>query len=85
MLEELGVPYEYHRVDVRNGGTRTPEFLAIRPGGKLPAIDDDGFRLSESVAITFYLADKYRRELLPACLDSGLRDRPVYQRAASGG
>lgn len=59
MLEELGVPYEHIDLSTQGGGTRTPEFLKINPAGHIPAIDDDGFRLSESMAINLYLAKKH--------------------------
>ena len=42
----------------RDGGTRTPAYLKINPAGHIPAIDDDGFALSESMAINLYLAKK---------------------------
>lgn len=58
------MPYEYHRVNTRDRTSRTPEFLAASPEGKVPAIDDDGFRLTESIAINFYLAEKYRPDLM---------------------
>jgi glutathione S-transferase len=75
MLEELGVPYEYHFTKPREG-TRTPEFLALYPGGTVPVIDDDGFVLAESVAINFYLAEKYN----PAFMGRNLQERAlVYQ------
>jgi glutathione S-transferase len=61
MLEELGIPYEYHLTKPRED-TQSPAFLAINPGGTVPAIDDDGFRLSESIAINFYLAETYKPE-----------------------
>jgi glutathione S-transferase len=63
MLEETGVPYEYHLVKVREGGARSPEFLAVSPGGKIPALVDGDVRLAESMAINFYLAEKYRPEM----------------------
>ena len=59
MAEELGIEYENIPIDFANDGTRTPEYLAINPNGHVPAIDDDGFILWESMAINLYLAKKY--------------------------
>ena len=59
MAGELGLSYELVRVDFADGGTRRPEYLAINPNGHIPAIDDDGFNLWESMAINLYLAKKY--------------------------
>ncbi len=70
-LEELGLPYEAHRVDIGQQESRTPEFLSLNPNGKIPAIiDPDGpggrpIGLFESGAILLYLADKCGR-LIPA-------------------
>jgi glutathione S-transferase len=58
-LEELGVPYEFVLLDMQAGAHRQPEFLAINPMGKVPAIVDGDFQLWESGAILFYLAQKY--------------------------
>ena len=63
-LEELGLAYEAHRVDIGTGENLTPEFLSLNPNGKIPAIiDPDGpngkpLGLFESGAILLYLADK---------------------------
>ena len=71
MLEECGLPYRVHAVDIGKGDQFTPEFLAISPNNKIPAlIDSDGpdgspFTLFESGAILIYLAEKTGR-LLPA-------------------
>ncbi len=70
MMEELGVPYEIHPVNIGKDEQFKPEFLAISPNNKIPAIvdtDADGGALSvfESGAILIYLADKYGR-FLPA-------------------
>jgi glutathione S-transferase len=56
---ELGIDYEHIPVEIGDAGARTPEFLAINPNGRLPAIVDDGLVLVESLAITLYLAKKH--------------------------
>ena len=58
-LEELEVPYEFVLLDMQAGAHRQPEFLAINPMGKVPAIVDEDFKLWESGAILLYLAEKY--------------------------
>ena len=65
MLEEVGVSYEYRRVDTRAGQSRTPEYLRMHGGGKVPVLRDGDVVLGESMAINFYLAEKYGPELLP--------------------
>src|SRR5471032_2627938 len=71
MLEEIGLPYEAHVVRFENNDQTSPEFLALNPNGKIPAIvDPDGpggkpFGLWESGAILMYLAEKTGR-LMPA-------------------
>jgi len=72
MLEELGVPYENVRVSFM-GDAQKPEFLAINPNGKIPALDDDGLVLFESLAINLHLARKYGKELWPASPDDQSR------------
>jgi glutathione S-transferase len=59
MAEELGIPYELVSVDYRAKETRTPAFLEVNPNGHVPAIDDDGLRLNESMAINLYLARRH--------------------------
>ncbi|HLK25816.1 MAG TPA: glutathione S-transferase family protein [Caulobacteraceae bacterium] len=59
LLEELGRPYEVKVVDVRAGDGQKPEYLAINPMGKVPAIRDDDEVVSETGAIGIYLGDKY--------------------------
>ncbi len=63
MLEETGAAYEYHLVKVRDGGARSPEFLAVNPGGKIPTLVDGDLVLAESMAINFYLAEKHKPEM----------------------
>lgn len=71
-LRELDVEFESINVDQTRGEHRRPEFLALNPAGKLPALVDGDFVLTESVAIVLYLAEKYpEKGLLPA----GLRAR----------
>ena len=71
MLEEIGLPYEPHLVDIMQGESHTPEFLSLNPNGKIPAlIDPDGpggepLGLFESGAILLYLADKTGKFIAP--------------------
>jgi GST-like protein len=70
-LEELGLPYEPHLVDILKNESHLPEFRALNPNGKIPAIvDPDGpggkpIGLFESGAILLYLSDKTGK-LVPA-------------------
>src|ERR1041384_2751905 len=66
MLGELGLNYDYKDYLPRAPETRTPEFRALNPNGRVPVIDDDGFVLSESMAINLYLAKKYKSPLYPS-------------------
>jgi len=59
MAAELGLPYEHLDYAPRSPETRTPQYLALNPNGRVPTVDDDGFVLSESMAINFYLARKH--------------------------
>ncbi|MEA5623326.1 glutathione S-transferase family protein [Nostoc sp. UHCC 0251] len=71
-LEELGVPYEFVKLDMQAGEHLKPEYLAINPVGKVPAIVDGDFKLWESGAILLYLADKYGKTAL------SLEERAVF-------
>lgn len=65
-LEELGLAYRTHAIDIEKGEQFSPDYLKISPGAKIPAIvdHDNGTVLTESNAILFYLAEKTGR-LLP--------------------
>jgi GSH-dependent disulfide-bond oxidoreductase len=71
MLEELGLPYRVNLVRFFEGENKRPEFIAINPNGKIPAIvDHDGpsgkpLAVFESGAILIYLAEKTQSDLLP--------------------
>ncbi len=60
MLEEVGLPYAVHKIDISKGDQFTPEFVAINPNSKIPAIVDteSGISVFESGAILIYLAEK---------------------------
>jgi GST-like protein len=69
MLEETGLSYSVHPVNITKGEQHRPDYLAINPNGKIPAIVDrdleGGFAVFESGAILVYLAEK-AEQLLPA-------------------
>jgi glutathione S-transferase len=61
LLTQLGVPFERVELDIVKGETRTPEFLAKFPNGRIPALEfEDGRLLFESNAILWYFADGTR-------------------------
>ncbi len=65
LLEELGVPYTAHAIDIATGAQRSPDFLKIGPNNKIPVIvdRDNGVSIMESGAIMIYLAEKYGKFL----------------------
>jgi glutathione S-transferase len=76
-LQELGADFEPIRVNLLAGEHQRPEFLKIKPAGKLPVLVDGDWVPTESVAIVLYLAEKYSdKGLLPA----GLNERAQVNR-----
>lgn len=63
-LEEAGVQYQTKSIDFRAGEHKSEAFLKINPNGKVPALTDGDFTIWESVAISNYIADAYKPELL---------------------
>lgn len=60
MLEEVGLPYNVHKIDITKNEQFTPEYIAINPNSKIPAIvdQDTDIKVFESGAILIYLAEK---------------------------
>lgn len=58
-LEEIGRPFGLRRFSTRDGANRTPEYLAINPRGRIPALAADGFVLTEAAAILAWLARRH--------------------------
>jgi GST-like protein len=79
MLEEIGLAYEVHPINIGQGDQFKPEFLAISPNNKIPGIvdRDNGYKMFESGAILIYLADK-AGQLLPRT-DDYLKRMDVVQ------
>lgn len=65
LLEELGVPYTTHAIDISKDEQFAPDFLKIAPNNRIPAIvdNDTGIQMMETGAIMLYLAEKYDRFL----------------------
>ena len=59
VLEELGVPHDKKKVDLRAGEAAKAELLKVNPNGKVPAIVHDGVAIWESSAITMYLGETF--------------------------
>jgi len=74
IAEELGLAYDHVPVEIGEAGARRGEFLALNPNGRLPFIADGDFVLTESLAITLYLAKKYAHgALYPAAREDEAR------------
>jgi glutathione S-transferase len=58
MVEETGLPYERQRIDIHAGEQSTPEYRAVNPMMKVPALVDGDVRVAESAAICTYLAER---------------------------
>ncbi|GAB0113913.1 glutathione S-transferase family protein [Acidisoma sp. C75] len=71
-LEELGLDYALHGVNIRKGEQKAPSFVALNPNAKLPVLVDGDLVLTESAAILVYLAEKTGR-LLPAAGEARAR------------
>src|ERR1700692_778188 len=70
MADELGLDYRHLPIEIGGDGARAPGFLALTPKRRLPVVVDDDFVLSESLAITLYLAKKHANgTLYPATLE----------------
>jgi glutathione S-transferase len=59
MLEELGEPYDIHLLSLKQGEQRQPDYLAINPMGKVPALRHGDVVITENAAICAYLADEF--------------------------
>ena len=59
LLEETGHPYERVLTDISTGAQKTPEFLAVNPMGKVPALGDGDVAIAESAAICAYVAERF--------------------------
>jgi glutathione S-transferase len=59
MLEEIGEPYDIHPLDLKAGAQRAPEYLAVNPMGKVPALRHGDTVITEVAAICTYLADAF--------------------------
>src|SRR6202043_2803733 len=59
LMEETGQPYERVLTDISTGAQKTPDYLAINPMGKVPALRDGDTTLAEAAAICAYVAERY--------------------------
>jgi len=64
MLEEVGEPYDIHPMSLSKGDNRAPDYLAVNPMGKVPALRHGDVVITEAAAICTYLADEFPRAKL---------------------
>ena len=73
MLEELGVPFDLHVLDLQKGEQKAPDYLAINPMGKVPALRHGDAIITETPAICLYLADAFPEAGLTISVGDPLR------------
>jgi glutathione S-transferase len=78
MMEETGQPYERVLTDLSAGAQRKPEYLAINPMGKVPALRDGEATLAEAAAICAYVAERYPQAKLAPPVGDPLRAKYLY-------
>lgn len=78
LMEETGKPYERLLTDISSGAQKRPEYLAINPMGKVPALKDGEAVLAEAAAICAYVAERYPEAELAPRLGDPLRARYLY-------
>ena len=74
MAKELGLAFEHVPLMMGDAALKQPAFLKINPAGRVPAIDDDGFVMAESLAINLYLARKYGDRASPSLAPASLEE-----------
>jgi glutathione S-transferase len=75
MLDETGAKYDIVPIDLQKKEQKSPEYLAINPAGKLPALADGAVHVFENAAIGLYLGDKFPEANLAPPIGSPLRGR----------
>lgn len=73
LLEELGVPYDLHVLDIRTGEQLKPDYLAVNPMGKVPAISHRGVVVTEQAAVALYLGDLFSEAGMAPAIDDPRR------------
>ena len=74
MAKELGLTFEHVPLMMGDAALKQPAFLKINPAGRVPAIDDDGFVMAESLAINLYLTRKYGNRASPSLAPASLEE-----------
>ena len=78
LMEETGQPYQRVLTDISAGAQKTPEYLAINPMGKVPALRDGDATLAEAAAICAYVAERYPEAKLAPAIGDPLRAKYLY-------
>jgi glutathione S-transferase len=78
LMEETGQPYERVLTDIATGAQKKPEYLAINPMGKVPALRDGEATLAEAAAICAYVAERYPEANLAPAVGNPLRAKYLY-------
>jgi glutathione S-transferase len=78
LMEETGQPYERVLTDITKGAQTTPEYLAINPMGKVPALRDGEATLAEAAAICAYVTERYPEAKLAPPPGDPLRAKYLY-------